>query len=451
MRSITRLLTVAVLIVLARFLSALPGKALPADPAADTVVVLGFLLLAAYVTGKAAGDVGLPKVTGYILLGLLVGPGLFDLVTDAHLERLDPINDIAISLIALSAGGELRLRMLRKRGREIFGILSAEMVAVFVVVFLLVLALSGILPFTEGREWGVVATIAFVFGSIAIANSPSVTIAVINDTRSRGPVSSTMLSVTVAKDVIVVVAFAIAISVARSFLGDGAADDGMGLAPTLLWEVGGSILVGAGAGWLITLYLRHLGAHPVLFVLTAAFISAQLASLFHLEVLLLSLVAGLVVENVDPERGDDFVEAIEANSLVFYALFFSLAGAHIRLGELGGLLPFVAAFVLARAAAVWFGTRLGAGWAGAPETVRKYAWVGFISQAGVTLGMVSIVAREFPDWGSEIYTLFLAMVAVHELTGPVLLQWGLKKAGEIGARDRSDEGVPDRAASPVAP
>ncbi len=185
-------------------------------------------------------------------------------------------------------------------------------------------------------------------------------------------------------------------------------------------------------------------------MLTAAFLNAQVAAVFHLEVLLLSLVAGLVVENVDPERGDDFVEAIEANSLVFYALFFSLAGAHIRLDELGGLLPFVAAFVLARGAAVWFGTRLGAGWAGAPETVRKYAWVGFISQAGVTLGMVSIVAREFPEWGTEIYTLFLAMVAVHELTGPVLLQWGLKKAGEIGARDRKDESVPDGVASAVS-
>ena len=428
------------LVVLVRFLFAVPRDVSAPDPAGETAVVLGFLLLAAFLTGKAAGDVGLPRVTGYILLGMLVGPGVLDVVTDSHLNRLAPINDIAISLIALSAGGELRLRDLRERGRDVLGILGAGMVTVFIAVFTLVILLSGFLPFTVGREWSVVATIAMVFGSIAIGYSPAVTIAVINETRSRGPVSSTILSVTVAQDVLVVLAFAVAISVARSLLGDGGAATGP-LAPTLMWEIGGSLLVGAGAGWLISLYLHRVATEPVLFVLAAAFINAQIAAYLHLEVLLLSLVAGLVVENVDPERGDDFVDAIEANSLVFYALFFSLAGAHIRPVELGALLPIVAVFVLVRAGAVWLGTQVGARWSGAPETVRRYAWVGFISQAGVVLGMVSIVAREFPTWGSEIYSLFLTMVAVHELAGPVLLQWGLSSSGEAGAKDGSAEPV----------
>jgi len=432
---LSKLFTVAVLTLFVWLVRASVGDAPAGHPGSETALILGFLLLAAYLTGGAVGGVGLPKVTGYILLGLLIGPGVLGLVTESHLERFEPINDIAISLIALSAGGELRLRALRDRIGEILGILGAEMVAVFAAAFGLVLSLADVLPFTAGQEWAVVVTIAFVFGSIAIANSPSVTIAVINDTRSRGPVSSTMLSVTVAKDVIVVVAFAIAISFARSVLGDDPASDGA-LLPTLLWEVGGSLVLGAVSGWLISQYLRRVAAEPVLFILAVAFLNAQVAAVLHMEALLLSLVAGMVVENVDPERGDDFVEAIEANSLVFYALFFALAGAHIDPVQMVPLLPIVAAFVLVRAAAVWLGTGVGARLTGAPEAVRKYAWVGFISQAGVTLGMVSIVSREFPAWGSDIYTLFLAMVAVHELVGPVLLQWGLARAGEVGARDR---------------
>ncbi len=432
MLPIRKLLTVAVLIAL---VGALPTGEITA--AGDTATILGFLLLTAYLAGSAAADIGLPRVTGYILLGLLVGPGVLGVISELQVDRLKPIDDIAISLIALAAGGELRISMLRERGKEILGIMGTEMVSVFTVVFVLTLLLSGHLPFTEGRELGVILVIAMVFGSIAIANSPSVTIAVITDTRSRGPTTSTMLGVTVAKDVAVVLAFAVAISIARAQLG-GAGEGAGAVTGTILWEVGGSIVTGAVGGWLISLYLRRLGAHSVLFVLAAAFLNALVAGLLHFEVLLMSLVAGFVVENLKPEKGESFVEAVEANSLPFYALFFSLAGAHIALDRLLVLLPFVALFVGSRAAAVWVGTNLGARWTGAPETVRKYAWVGFISQAGVTLGMVSIVSRAFPAWGTDLYTLFLAMVAVHELVGPVLLQWGLKRAGEIGMRDRPD-------------
>lgn len=63
--------------------------------------------------------------------------------------------------------------------------------------------------------------------------------------------------------------------------------------------------------------------------------------------------------------------------------------------------------------------------------LERYAWTGFISQAGVALGLAVLIRRTFPDWGGPLQTLVISMIAIHELIGPVLFRWGLDRAGEI--------------------
>src|SRR5690625_1330357 len=85
----------------------IPG--LVADSAQSATVAVGFLLLAAVVAGQVTSSLGLPRITGYIVLGLVVGPSVLGIVTEQHVAQLSLIDDIAISLIALSAGGELKI------------------------------------------------------------------------------------------------------------------------------------------------------------------------------------------------------------------------------------------------------------------------------------------------------------------------------------------------------
>lgn len=440
---LSRLLTLLALIgfgiILRRMLNVVPG-----DAAGSATISLGFLLISAFVAGRLAADVGLPRITGYIVLGLLVGPEILGVVPERDIAGLKLIDDIAISLIALSAGGELRLEELRERAGAMAAIVLVEMTLVFLVIGGAVILIADWLPITAGRSMGAVLVIAMVFGSIAIANSPSVAIAVINDTRSRGPVSSTILGVTVLKDVAVILLFAVALAVARTALTPAAGfetDFFLGLAA----EIGGSIAAGALCGALIAALLPAVGGRIVIFALGVAFLNAYVAELLHLEVLLLSLTAGFFLENISRVEGDRFVKGLEANSLPVYAIFFALAGASIHVSELGALWPFVAGFVFLRGLAVFAGTWTGARLAGAETEVRRYAWLGLISQAGVTLGMVVIAARSFPEWGMELQTLFVAMVAIHELIGPVLLQWGLRRSGEArrasAAHDPRQSGV----------
>ena len=116
-----------------------------------------------------------------------------------------------------------------------------------------------------------------------------------------------------------------------------------------------------------------------------------------------------------------------------YAFFFVAAGAKVNIDALATLWPFALLLSGTCALCVWAGTALGAYLANAEPVVKRYAWFGFISQAGVTLALSSIVARTFPDWGMEIQAVIIAMIAIHELVGPIGFQFALKRAGEIGA------------------
>ncbi len=77
------------------------------------------------------------------------------------------------------------------------------------------------------------------------------------------------------------------------------------------------------------------------------------------------------------------------------------------------------------------GVNVGAGLSGLPDSIRQHAWTGLVSQAGITLGFASVVAAEFPGWGSQMQLLVVASIAIHELVGPILFRRGLAEAGEL--------------------
>ncbi|GMV07721.1 MAG: hypothetical protein AMXMBFR53_39960 [Gemmatimonadota bacterium] len=429
---VPRLLTLGVLLLGTGLFRGLDPDFAPLDSSA-TPLVVGLFLMAGVLAGQLARDVGLPRISGCLVLGVVAGPGVLGLVTPAELARLGLVDDVAICIIALGAGGELRLAELRHRRRVLLGVMGAEMVAVYATVAAALLLAAPWLPFAQGLSERQVHAMVLVFASIAVTNSPSVTMAVLQESKAHGPVASTVLAVTIAKDILVVFLFTGALSLAVSWLSPDGGNVPAALAD-MARRVGASVVVGAATGAGASLYLRRKAVHPTLFVLGTAAINVHLATAYHLELLVLALVSGFVARNLDPKAGRPFFASVQENALPFYTLFFAFAGAKINLGALASLWPFVLGLVALRGAAVWAGTRVGAWASGAEPAVGRYAWTGFISQAGVTLGMVTLAAREFPDWGDGVLALFLATVAVHELVGPALLQRGLERAGEVERR-----------------
>jgi Kef-type K+ transport system membrane component KefB len=406
----------------------------------STTIAVGFMLIAAFVGGKLAARARLPRITGYLAVGLLVGPSVTGLLSRDMLIASKAVEGIAVALIAFTAGGEIRVDWVRREARRVALITLAELFVVAAGVVTVVMLTRSFLPFVPSDDLMKAFVIAMVFGAIAVANSPTVTIAVIAETQSEGPLTRTVLGVTILKDVLVIVLFAIALTVAKKALGEGG-ESSLGL--TLLRELGGSVMAGIAIGIGITLFLRYVARDTPIFLLTVCFAIWQISTTFHLEALLMALAAGFWVENFSRSGGEQLIKAIEKLSLPIYALFFAAAGAKVDMHTLAALWPVALLLAGTRGVCVWAGTTLGARLSNSLPVVQRYAWLGFISQAGVTLALSTIVARTFPTWGVDVQAIIIAMIAIHEFVGPIGFQYALKRAGEIGAaKERGPQPAP---------
>lgn len=405
-----------------------PAARVPGEPS-EISLAMGFLLLVAFLAGQLAQYVKLPKITGYLLCGLFIGPEVANLITAQQLSNLDLINRLAIGIIAFIAGGELRPSMLRERGRTITVMLLIEIAAVFTGVGGALFLLRPFIPFLADVDPLSAFVLVALFASIATIHSPAVTIALLNEQKPKGPVTSTTLGIVVAADVVVVLLATGALAVAKAVI-DTETGFSAAFLGTLAWELIGAIVAGAVLGVLVDVYLRQVKSHYPLFVIGLTFLAVLISAEIHVEYMLFMLSAGFFVENVSPIDGEPLLLAFEKVSVPAYALFFALAGASIHLDELQALWPIALAVVAVRALGLWAGCRIGARVARAEPAVARYTWLGLISQAGVALGLVTVVAQTLPEVGEGMLTLFLAMIAIHEIVGPIAFRSALIRSGE---------------------
>jgi Kef-type K+ transport system membrane component KefB len=245
--------------------------------------------------------------------------------------------------------------------------------------------------------------------------------------------SELTLAVVILADLVLILLFTLVMQMVRYAFG-GTAE--VGLAVSLSWEVFGSFAFGAAVGALFAFYLRHVGREVAIVLLAMCAVVAGVGGQLHVEPLLAALAAGLVVENIATPRGDMLKDAVERGALPVLVVFFAAAGASLQLDALLTIGGIAAAVSVLRAAMIWLSTGLGVRYSRIDPAVGTLVWKGLVSQAGVTLGLTLIVAGEYPTWGTKLQTLMVALIALHQLAGPVLFRSALSAAGEIGGMDR---------------
>jgi Kef-type K+ transport system membrane component KefB len=406
----------------------------PAAGAPTVALPLGFALIAAYLLGTAVERIGLPRLSGYLLFGLGCGPYVLNLITAGMARDLQIVNGLALSLIALVAGLELNLYRLRPHFGNVLVIGGAVMFGTIAVLTLLLWAFWDALPFgnLEGQTR---LAASFLTASLVASFSPTVTIAVIAESRARGPLTDLIMAIVVIADLVLILLFALALEFARWTV---TVEQGpIGIGAQLSWEILGSLAFGAIVGAAFAAYLRLVRREITLTLLAVCALLAIVAPLVHFELILAALAAGLVVENIAPPEGDELRNAIERGALPVLVAFFAAAGASLQLDVLAAL---------GTLALLLGALRLGLIWGIADVTLRLHAgadartrlvWRGLISQAGVTLGLATILATEFRDWGGQVRTLVVALTGLHVLVGPILLKAALQRAGEIPASDQT--------------
>lgn len=406
-----------------------------------TSTALAFVLLGAWLTGKICKIIHLPRITGYLLFGVLVGPSLIKLIApsmppllpESQMEHLRIFSSLAIVLIGLTAGGEIRVELLRRGIAQVLSIMAMVIVTVLASVFLILLLSRSMFAFTSELPRTELIVVCLMVAVLATSNSPAVLVALLSEMRSRGPMSETSLAVTVVKDLVVVVLFTVASGVGYGML--QASDGGVShttLVRDLAWHLLGSIAAGAALGALMSTILHRLRRHMFLFVLAMSLGIVLVSESAHFEPLLVALSAGFLLANLWPDRSAELFHSVEELSLPVYCIFFAIAGAKINLQAVAALWPLALLIVVVRSMAVWGGITLGARLTSVPTPARQWLWTAFIPQAGIALALATSIEQLFADfsWGAQLASLLLATIAIFECFGPILLRLGLIKANE---------------------
>lgn len=423
MRFVALLLSIAGAWVVARIAT---------DPTPRSMALaLGLALIAATLTGSQFERAHLPRVSGYLLFGLLCGPYLANVITRPMARELQILNGVAIALIALIAGLELNYVHLKARLATMAALGGLTVLFMYLVLLPIVWAAWPWLPIAPELHGLPRVAVACVATTLVVSFSPTVTIAVIADTRAKGPLSETVLAIVVIADLALIVCFTLAMQFVRWASGLAAATD-VGLLVRLTWEIFGSFAFGGLLGAAFALYIRYVGRELTIALLVLCVVFAQLGPRLQFEPLLAALAGGLVIENIGGRDVEGLRRAVERGSLPVLVVFFAAAGASLSLDALATVGLAAAAISILRLGLVRGSTLVAGRLAGVDRAIANGAWMGLVSQAGVTLGLTILAAQEFPDWGRRVESLLVALIALHELIGPVLFRTALARAGEIG-------------------
>lgn len=395
----------------------------------NQILTIGAIVVAGLAGGLAAEKAKLPRISGYIVVGILLGHAVFNLVSPEAVESLDPVTEIALGVIAFLIGGSLKVESLRGLGTSVTWITLLQSLGAWFLVAL-VLALVGPLIIPGETFWQVYFPMAFIVGAISCATAPAATMAIISEYRAKGPMTTTLLAVVALDDAVAVVAFAIARSVSQPLVNPAAHTPLSRLLGIPLLGIVEALALGVAFGVALVYADRLLKSHRLLLVavLGAVMLCAGIAIRLDLSLILANMAAGFVVTN--KARGEEPFLVVEEIEDILYVMFFVLAGLHFDLSmlKIAGLLAL--SIVIARYAGKYAGAWIGATISHAPEAVRRYLGLALLPQAGVAVGLVLLAEKTSPVFGAAMLGGVLASVIVNELITPPLTKYALFKAGE---------------------
>ncbi len=393
-----------------------------------TIAAIGFLLLAGTLTSELLEPIGLPHLTGYLLAGIAAGPHVLRLIDEHSVKNLAPVNTLALSLIALTGGAELEFATMRRSARSLGVSTLVQCVLVLVVMVGVFFACRPIVPFARSMPLAGALGVSLLWGALSITRSPSATLGILSQTRARGPLSTFTLGFVMTSDVVVVVLLAAAMAIARPLI-DPASSFSFDAFVKLGHELFGSVALGTTLGLVLAAYVRLVNRQMLVVLLVLGFGLSTVLDYLQFDALLTFMVAGFIVRNMS-KQGTKFIHSIEQTGNVVYVVFFATAGADLDVPLLRSLWPVALVLAASRSVVTWIGSKLAGRMANDVPVVRGWGWSGLVSQAGLALGLSTIVSREFPAVGTPFRALAVATVAINEMIGPVLFKMALDRAGE---------------------
>ncbi len=403
----------------------------------DSILIVGVIIFCGFIFGELAKKVKLPKVTGYILAGVFLNPGLFHLVPENFVVHTELITNISLSFIIFSVGGTLLFSKIKKLGKSILCITIFEGEFAFFAIIVGFLLISPFFIHIPNAGWlTVFIPMSILLGSLGAPTDPAVTLAVKDEYKAAGRVTQTVMSVAAFDDVLGIINFSIAIALAQVFVSHQALSTYNSFIQPCLVIVG-AIVLGIIAGFALNLVTNFIeqesGGVYVVIILGLLCVCFGVATLMRVDQLLAVMTMGAVVVNFNKKQQMIFKVLKHYTDELIFVLFFTLSGMYLDFTVLKTALVLVLFFVVFRIIGKVLGATAGAIISKSPKNVIKYTSGGLIPQGGIVVGLALIMKQNpaFDAFSDIIISVVIGAVIFHEIIGPITTKISLEKAGEI--------------------
>ncbi|MEO9966144.1 MAG: cation:proton antiporter [Reichenbachiella sp.] len=396
----------------------------------------------------------LPIITGFLMTGILCGPFVLDLIPSASISRLNFINELALAFIAFAAGAELYFRELISKINSIKWNTLGQLFFSFGLGSIIVFFLADHISFMQEMNFNTRLAVSLMSGTVFVARSPASAIAVINELRAKGPFTQTVMGVTVLKDFVVIILFALCFALSISLVSGNEFKYISVVLPVL------EISISAGIGYLLgrllnlVLALRIMSEAKAFLIVTLGY-SVYFANHLmqdinlipdhhiRLEPLITCIIASLYITNYSKYK-PEFLSILDQTGPMIYAAFFTLTGASLNIHVLFGIWPVALFFFGIRLLTIIGGSYAGGMMAKDPMRFVNVGWMPYVTQAGVALGLTALVSNQFPEWGTEFATIMIGCIVLNQIVGPPLFKFALRKIGEDRTRAKfQTDGIRD--------
>lgn len=386
------------------------------------IISIGLMLFLGFLMTRVTKKLKLPNVTAYIVVGILIGPYVLNLIPGEVIKGMDFLADIALAFIAFSTGEFFKLSTLKKNGTKVliialFESLLASLLIFIVTFFILKMNLA----------------FSIVLAALAAATAPASTVMTIRQTGARGDFVDTLIQVVAVDDIVGLVAYSIAISIAVAANSGQSANAGLIFKPILMSLF--VILLGGLFGYMMKHLLTQKRStdNRLIISLALIFLFCGICALFDVSPLLGCMSMGMVYINVTND--DKLFKQLNYFSPPILLLFFVRSGVNFNLNALvntsvfAGTTPLIVIgiiYFIVRIIGKYFGAFVGSATANKSKEVRNYLGLGLIPQAGVAIGLAALGARALGgESGQALETIILASSVLYELIGPACAKLAL--------------------------
>ena len=383
---------------------------------ASVVISIAFMLFFGFAMTRITKLLKLPNVTAYIITGILLGPFCLNIVPSIVTDGMEFLADIALAFIAFSTGEFFKFETLKKNGAKVVIITILESVLASILIFCLTYFILGLdLAFS------------LVLAALASATAPASTVMTIRQTGAKGDFVDTLLQVVALDDVVGLILYSVAISIALTIApGAGAFSIRNIMIPIATNIV--VLLAGALFGVVMKLLMpqKRSTDNRLIILISLLFAFCGICALLDVSPLLGCMSMGMIYINITND--DKLFKQLNYFSPPILLLFFVRSGICFKLDALVNTSSAVGSVSLLTVGVLYFIVRIIGKYLGAylgclvtkkDSKVRNYLGLALIPQAGVAIGLAALGARTLGgEIGNALQTIILASSVLYELIGP---------------------------------